>query len=83
MRPQDVGVPDSTLVLGKHSGRHAVQKACERLGLSLSRRELDDVYKRMTALADRTKQITDADLLGIAEAICGVAAVPVTKSASH
>jgi 2-isopropylmalate synthase len=83
MRPQDVGVPDSTLVLGKHSGRHAVQKACERLGLTLSRRDLDDVYKRMTALADRTKQITDADLLGIAEAVCGAAAVPATKSVSH
>jgi 2-isopropylmalate synthase len=71
MRPQDVGVPDSTLVLGKHSGRHAVQKSCERLGLNLSRRELDDVYKRMTALADRQKNIADADLLTIAEAVCG------------
>ena len=41
MRPEDVGVPQTTLVLGKHSGRHAVQTACEQLGLSLSRRDLD------------------------------------------
>ena len=66
MRPEDVGVPESTLVLGKHSGRHAVQKSCERLGLSLSRRDLDEVYKQMTALADRQKTISDADLLSIA-----------------
>ena len=37
MRPEDVGVPQTTLVLGKHSGRHAVQKRCEQFGLTLSR----------------------------------------------
>jgi 2-isopropylmalate synthase len=74
MRPEDVGVPRSTLVLGKHSGRHAVQKSCERLGLSLSRHDLDEVYRRMVDLADRQKQITDHDLLGIATSVCGVAA---------
>ena len=41
MRPEDVGVPQATLVLGKHSGRHAVQKRCEQLGLTLERQELD------------------------------------------
>ena len=35
MRPEDVGVPQATLVLGKHSGRHAVQRRCEQLGLTL------------------------------------------------
>jgi len=65
MRPEDVGAPASTLVLGKHSGRHAVQKACERLGLTLSRRDLDEVYRQMTALADRQKHIEDADLQAI------------------
>jgi 2-isopropylmalate synthase len=73
MRPEDVGVPSSTLVLGKHSGRHAVQKACERLGLTLSRRDLDEVYRRMTALADRQKRISDDDLQAIAAAVCGAA----------
>lgn len=69
MRPEDVGVPESTLVLGKHSGRHAVQKSCERLGLTLSRRDLDEVYKQMTALADRQKSISDADLQAIASQV--------------
>src|SRR5687767_3842103 len=40
MRPEDVGVPRATLVLGKHSGRHAVLRRCEQLGLTLERREL-------------------------------------------
>jgi 2-isopropylmalate synthase len=69
MRPEDVGVPASTLVLGKHSGRHAVQKSCERLGIELARRDLDEVYKRMTALADQQKQITDQDLKAIVDAV--------------
>jgi 2-isopropylmalate synthase len=69
MRPEDVGAPASTLVLGKHSGRHAVQKSCERLGLELSRRDLDEVYRRMTALADQQKNISDADLRQIAAAV--------------
>jgi 2-isopropylmalate synthase len=72
MRPEDVGAPASTLVLGKHSGRHAVQKACERLGLTLSRRDLDEVYRQMTALADRQKHIDDADLQAIVNQV-GVA----------
>ena len=62
MRPEDVGVPQTTLVLGKHSGRHAVQKRCEQLGLTLSRQQLDQVYRKMVAQADRTKHITDEDL---------------------
>jgi 2-isopropylmalate synthase len=73
MRPEDVGVPATTLVLGKHSGRHAVQKACERLGLTLSRRDVDEVYRRMVTLADRQKQISDADLLAIATDVCAAA----------
>jgi 2-isopropylmalate synthase len=72
MRPADVGVPESTLVLGKHSGRHAVQKSCERLGLTLSRHDLDEVYRRMVALADQQKHISDADLLVITTEVCGL-----------
>ena len=47
--------PRPTLVLGKHSGRHAVQKCLERFGLTLSRRDIDEVYRRMVALADVQK----------------------------
>src|SRR5262245_45526261 len=72
MRPQDVGVPETTLVLGKHSGRHAVQKCCERFGLSLSRRDIDEVYKRMVALADRQKHVTDDEVLAIATDVSGL-----------
>jgi len=71
MRPQDVGVPESTLVLGKHSGRHAVQKCCERLGLQLARRDLDEVYRRMVALADRQKHVSDDEVLAIAIDVTG------------
>ena len=69
MSAEDVGVPKSTLVLGKHSGRHAVQKRCEDLGLALSKLELDRVYRQMTALADRQKVVSDAEMVGIIEAV--------------
>ena len=62
MRPEDVGVPQATLVLGKHSGRHAVQRRCEQLGVTLERRELDEVYRAVIALADREKTVSDRDL---------------------
>lgn len=71
MRPEDVGVPETTLVLGKHSGRHAVQKACERFGVTLSRRDLDEVYRRMVALADQQKSISDDELAAIAAEVSG------------
>jgi 2-isopropylmalate synthase len=65
MRPEDVGVPATTLVLGKHSGRHAVQHRVQQLGLELSRLELDRLYRRMVALADQQKTVTDAELVQI------------------
>src|SRR5690606_29220316 len=69
MRPEAVGVPASTLALGKHSGRHAVQTSRERLGIHLAPRDLGEVSKRMTTLADEQKQITDRDLKAIADAV--------------
>jgi 2-isopropylmalate synthase len=72
MRPEDVGVPASTLVLGKHSGRHAVQKCLERSGLTVSRRDLDEIYRRMVALADMQKQISDAAVVAIATEVSGL-----------
>jgi 2-isopropylmalate synthase len=71
MRPEDVGVPRTTLVLGKHSGRHAVQKRCEQLGYELSRQHLDQCYRQMTQLADTQKHVTDADLETIIVAVSG------------
>ena len=69
MRPEDVGVPEATLVLGKHSGRHAVQRRCEQLGMVLERHELDRVYRAVIALADREKIVNDPDLLKIVTSV--------------
>jgi 2-isopropylmalate synthase len=80
MRPEDVGVPQATLVLGKHSGRHAVQRRCEQLGVTLDRRELDEVYRSVIALADREKTVTDRDLSRIVSTIRGQAAQPRTAA---
>jgi 2-isopropylmalate synthase len=59
-------------VLGRHSGRHAVARRCEQLGLALSRQDLDCVYRKMVSLADRKKQIHDDDLAEIASVVLGV-----------
>jgi len=69
MCPEDVGVPSSTLVLGKHSGRHAVRHRCEALGVELSRLELDQVYRGIIALAETQKTISDEDLAKVVEAV--------------
>jgi len=69
MRPEDVGVTATTLVLGKHSGRHAVQKRCEQMGCALSRFEIDQVYRRMIALADARKTVTDGELKAIIDQV--------------
>ncbi len=66
MTPQSVGVPDSKLVLGKHSGRHALGKRYAELGYEFDRRDLDRVYRRFVALADEVKHVQDRDLLAIA-----------------
>ena len=63
MTPESVGVPGTSLVLGKHSGRHALGLRCEQLGFRLERRELDLVYRRFLALADSHKTVTDHQIL--------------------
>jgi len=62
MRPEDVGVRQSRLVLGKHSGRHALRKRLEEMGYALSEAQLDAIFEDFKRLADRKKVITDADL---------------------
>ncbi len=63
MTPKSVGVPDSKLVLGKHSGRHALSLRCEQLGYQFDRRALDDIYRRFVRLADKIKHVEDHHLL--------------------
>jgi 2-isopropylmalate synthase len=65
MTPASVGVPHNSLVLGKHSGRRALEQRFVDLGYPLTRPELDAVYHRFTELADRKKTIYDQDLLGL------------------
>jgi 2-isopropylmalate synthase len=65
MTPHSVGVPESKLVLGKHSGRHALGRRCEELGYSFERRDLDRIYRRFVALADQIKVVEDKHLLAI------------------
>ncbi len=65
MTPASVGVANTNLVLGKHSGRRALSERFEKLGHALTREQLDEVYHRFTELADRKKSIYDQDLLGL------------------
>jgi 2-isopropylmalate synthase len=66
MTPDSVGVPATQIVLGKHSGRHALARRYEELGTPLSGEELDFAYERFIALADRKKHVYDQDLIAIA-----------------
>ena len=63
MTPESVGVTANELVLGKHSGRHALALRYEEMGYTLSRAELDSAYGRFSELADRKKRIYDQDLI--------------------
>jgi 2-isopropylmalate synthase len=69
IEPKSVGVPESRLVLGKHSGRHALHDRCQALGLTLDKPQLDEVYARFTALADRQKGITDDEIRRLADEV--------------
>jgi 2-isopropylmalate synthase len=71
MEPRTVGVPASRLVLGKHSGRHALRDRCEHLGYPLTREELDVVYLRFTAFADRKKGVLDEEIISIVREVAG------------
>jgi len=65
MRPEEVGFARTTLVLGKHSGRHALKERLETLGYPLDDKGLDRVFAEFKALADKKKEIYDADLEAI------------------
>jgi 2-isopropylmalate synthase len=63
MKPEDVGQSiSSRLVLGRHSGRHAVQSRCDALGLELTSVEVDEVYRAVISLGEHRKAIADGDL---------------------
>jgi len=78
--PKSVGVPDSTLVLGKHSGRHALAQRYEKLGYEFDRRQLDDIYRRFVLLADRIKHLEDHHLHDLAKEAGTTKTEPVSTS---
>ena len=65
MTPESVGVPTNSLVLGKHSGRHALSLRYMELGYDVTPGELDAAYRRFTDLADKKKRIYDQDLISL------------------
>lgn len=64
--PEDVGIPKSNFVLGKHSGRHGFERRLTDLGLHLDKEDLDEAFEMFKAVADRKKAVTDKDLYAIA-----------------
>jgi 2-isopropylmalate synthase len=69
--PHTVGVPETKLVLGKHSGRHALHKRAEDLGFQLSKEELDGLYLTFTALADRKKGVGNEEIMSLIRQVVG------------
>ncbi len=63
MRPEDVGVPQTDLVLGKHSGRHALRDRVSEMGYTLTDEMFENVFNDFKALADKKKEIYDEDLV--------------------
>jgi 2-isopropylmalate synthase len=76
MNPEDIGLTGSTIVLGKHSGRHAFVDALGKLGFTLEDAALQRSFARFKELADRKSQITDKDLEALATEEVGESSAP-------
>ena len=68
MTPASFGVVANTIVLGKHSGRRGLEQKLKELGYNFNREQIDEIYHRFTALADRKKSIYDQDIVALLEA---------------
>ncbi|RUM42609.1 MAG: 2-isopropylmalate synthase [Desulfurobacterium sp.] len=71
MKPEDIGLKESKIVLGKHSGRHAFKKKLEEMGILLSDEQLEEAFKKFKELASRKKEIYDVDIELIVEGLDG------------
>ncbi len=71
INPATVGVPKTRIVLGKHSGRHALKQRAEDLGFQLSREELEEVYHRFTQMADNKKGLRNDEIIALIELVVG------------
>ena len=67
MRPEDVGLTETSLVMGKHSGRAALRAKLKGLGFDLADNQLKDAFVRFKALADRKKEVFDDDLIALVQ----------------
>ena len=84
MKPEDVGQSvSSRLVLGRHSGRHAVQSRCETLGFTLTHAEIDQVYRAVISLGEHRKTIGDGDLRRIVDRVRTPASASAAASTAH
>ena len=79
IEPKSVGVPESRLVLGKHSGRHALAKRCEDLGFRLDRPQIDEIYRKFTTLADRKKGVRNDEIIGLIHEVTGAERMVVAE----
>ena len=80
--PEAVGVPSRSLVLGKHSGRHALRQSLQELGYEPSDAELAECYRRVTSLADEAKHVRARDLMAIAHEVIRRKGIPLANEAS-
>ncbi len=67
MKPEEVGATETELVLGKHSGRHALRSRVEQMGFTLSKTQIDELFERFKELADKKKEVYDEDLAALIE----------------
>jgi len=67
MRPEDIGLQAANIVMGKHSGRAALRSKMKELGVDLADNQLNDLFVRFKALADRKKEVYDDDLLALVQ----------------
>ncbi len=67
MRPEDIGLQATNIVMGKHSGRAALRAKMKELGVDLAENQLNDLFVRFKALADRKKEVYDDDLLALVQ----------------
>jgi 2-isopropylmalate synthase len=72
MRAEDVGQPAARLVLGRHSGRHAVQRRTDALGLDVTAAEIEEIYRAVINLGEQRKEVDDEDLRRIVERVRGL-----------
>ncbi|MCK5576609.1 MAG: hypothetical protein KAI28_12390, partial [Sphingomonadales bacterium] len=69
MKPQDIGIPESRLVLGKHSGRHAFGARLKDMGHTFQKDDFERLFAEFKALADHKKEVSNSDLVHLVEAM--------------